>query len=68
MFRTTPPQEIFTSGGIFHFMSPGKNEERTPHENIWGKKAGEVFYGEPCPVCGSRIDEFGLCSCGAGGA
>lgn len=44
------------------------NRDKTSHERVWGKKASEVSYGEPCILCGSRIDEFGLCSCGAGGA
>ena len=24
-------------------------------------------YGKSCPLCGSRIDEDGLCTCDAGG-
>lgn len=49
-------------------MMHGNNREKTPHERKWGKKAREVSYGEPCPLCGSRVDEFGYCACGAGGA
>ena len=27
----------------------------------------EVIYGEKCPVCDVRIDEYGFCSCGSNG-
>jgi hypothetical protein len=40
----------------------------------WGKNAEEVIYGGGeegdrddeyrCPICNSRIDEFGYCACG----
>ena len=39
----------------------------------WGKDADQVIYGEVekkeddehrCPICNSRIDEFGYCGCG----
>lgn len=34
----------------------------------FGKAAEEAEYTtEVCPFCNSRIDEFGLCACGAGG-
>jgi hypothetical protein len=26
-----------------------------------------VRYGELCPLCNTRIDDHGLCACGAGG-
>ena len=36
------------------------------HMNIFGKYADEVDYDSigPCPLCGSRIDEFNFCACG----
>ncbi|BCS90778.1 MAG: hypothetical protein ARM1_0235 [Candidatus Micrarchaeota archaeon] len=38
-------------------------DEESLHERLYGKKPEEVKYGEPCPLCGSRIDEFGMCAC-----
>ena len=37
------------------------------HFQIYGKHAWEVEYGEKCPLCNKRIDEYGLCACGTGG-
>jgi len=42
-------------------------EEIDEHFELFGKKASEVEYGEKCPMCNSRIDEFGYCACDAGG-
>jgi hypothetical protein len=51
-------------------------EEINVHKQIWGKNADQVIYGglegsedgdtyvELCPICDSRIDEFGYCACG----
>ena len=50
-------------------------EEINVHKQIWGKNADQVVYGRGggeeesddeyrCPVCNSRIDEFGYCACG----
>jgi hypothetical protein len=49
-------------------------EEINVHKQIWGKNAEEVRYGSGkegdqdeeyrCPICNSRIDEFGYCACG----
>jgi hypothetical protein len=49
-------------------------EEINVHKQIWGKNAEEVIYGGGegedkdddyrCPMCNSRIDEFGYCACG----
>jgi hypothetical protein len=51
-------------------------EEINVHKEIWGKNAEEVIYGgvvnrdqgedneNRCPLCNSRIDEFGYCACG----
>lgn len=37
------------------------------HFRLFGKEPWEVEYGEKCPECHSRIDEYGLCSCGSNG-
>lgn len=51
-------------------------DEINVHKKIWGKNADQVNYGrldekadadikvELCPICDSRIDEFGYCACG----
>ena len=49
-------------------------EEINVHKQIWGKNPDEVIYGRGevaeddeeyrCPICISRIDEFGYCACG----
>jgi hypothetical protein len=49
-------------------------EEINVHKQIWGKNPEEVIYGRGeiaeddddyrCPICISRIDEFGYCACG----
>jgi hypothetical protein len=55
-------------------------EEINVHKQIWGKNADQVVYGRAggegeeegeddddeyqCPICNSRIDEFGYCACG----
>ena len=40
------------------------------HKEIYNKEYHEVKYSEEhrCPVCCSRIDENGMCACGAGGS
>jgi len=35
------------------------------HYQMYGKHAWEVNYGERCPTCNKRIDEFGFCACGS---
>ena len=51
----------------------GEEEERVipleidDHYRLFGKEPWEVEYGEKCPECQSRIDEYGLCSCGSNG-
>jgi hypothetical protein len=35
------------------------------HFQMYGKHAWEVEYGERCPTCNRRIDEFGFCACGS---
>ncbi|MDC0896580.1 hypothetical protein OAR84_00850 [Nitrosopumilus sp.] len=37
------------------------------HFKLFGKEPWEVEYGEKCPVCEVRIDEYGFCSCGSSG-
>jgi hypothetical protein len=49
-------------------------EEINVHKQIWRKNPEEVIYGRGevaeddddyrCPICDSRIDEFGYCACG----
>jgi hypothetical protein len=48
-------------------------EDINVHKQIWGKDAIQVIYGkvdqkeddeQRCPICNSRIDEFGYCGCG----
>jgi hypothetical protein len=43
-------------------------EEINDHLKIFGKEPWEVDYNKMgrCEVCGSRIDEYGYCACGAG--
>ncbi len=37
------------------------------HKEIYAKEYHEVkFTDHVCPICGSRIDENGMCACGAG--
>jgi hypothetical protein len=36
------------------------------HFRLYGKEPWEIDYGEKCPLCNTRIDEYGLCSCGSG--
>ena len=37
------------------------------HFQMYGKRVYEVEYGERCPLCNRRIDEYGFCACGSGG-
>ena len=37
------------------------------HFKLYGKEPWEVDYGEKCPICDTRIDEYGFCSCGSSG-
>jgi hypothetical protein len=56
----------------------GKNDNNNNNNNIipseidihfqmYGKHAWEVEYGDRCPICEKRIDEFGYCACGSQG-
>ena len=42
-------------------------EEIDDHYKLFGKEPWEVDYGDKCPVCHTRIDEYGFCSCGSSG-
>ena len=42
----------------------GVPPEIDTHYQMYGKHAWEVEYGERCPTCDKRIDEFGFCACG----
>jgi hypothetical protein len=37
------------------------------HFQMYGKHMWDVEYGERCPLCNKRIDEYGFCACGSGG-
>jgi hypothetical protein len=37
------------------------------HFQMYGKHSWEVEYGDRCPICEKRIDEFGYCACGSQG-
>lgn len=37
------------------------------HFQMYGKHMWDVQYGERCPLCNKRIDEYGFCACGSGG-
>ena len=43
----------------------GVPSEIDTHYQMYGKHAWEVKYGERCPTCSKRIDEFGFCACGS---
>ena len=38
-------------------------KEIDEHFRTFLKEPWEVYYGENCAVCKSRIDEYGLCAC-----
>lgn len=42
-------------------------EEIDTHFQIYGKHAWDVEYGERCPICDKKIDEYGFCACGGQG-
>jgi hypothetical protein len=43
----------------------GPEDEVDYHLKFFGKRASEVVYSSEdiCPICNSRIDEFGWCAC-----
>ena len=42
-------------------------EEIDDHFKMYGKEPWEIEYTNKCSLCGSRIDEYGFCSCGSCG-
>ena len=40
-------------------------EEINDHLKLFGKESWEVDYGEKCPLCNVRIDEYDMCGCGS---
>ena len=59
-------------GGSMDGPGGGGDERAIPleiddHFRLFGKEPWEVEYGEKCPECKSRIDEYGFCSCGSHG-
>ena len=42
-------------------------EEIDDHYRLFGKEPWEIDYGEMCPLCDTRADEYGLCACDSGG-
>ena len=59
-----PAGEDMPKKGIDDWMVP---EEIDTHFKLFGKHAWEVKYSDRCPICGSRIDEYGFCACGSQG-
>jgi hypothetical protein len=41
------------------------SQEENVDEEL-AKKITAKYTDEICPICNSRIDEFGFCACGAG--
>jgi len=54
-----------------HDNNTGGNDdvplEIDTHFQMYGKHMWDVQYGERCPLCNKRIDEYGFCACGSGG-
>ncbi|MDI1494781.1 MAG: hypothetical protein K8823_87 [Cenarchaeum symbiont of Oopsacas minuta] len=42
-------------------------EEIDDHFRLFGKEPWEINYGEKCPLCNTRIDEYDMCACGSTG-
>ena len=42
-------------------------KEIDDHFKLFGKEAWEVEYGDKCPLCNSRFDEFEGCACDSKG-
>ncbi len=44
-------------------------DKEDAHVKMYKKEFYEVKYLDvKCPICNSRIDEYGYCSCGSGGS
>ena len=53
-----------------HYTMDEKQEipkEIDDHYKLFGKEAWEVEYGDKCPLCNSRFDEFEGCACDSKG-
>ena len=42
-------------------------EEIDDHLKLFGKEPWEIEYGDKCPLCNSRFDEFEVCACDSKG-
>jgi len=42
-------------------------EEIDEHLKLFGKEPWEIEYGDKCPLCNSRFDEFEVCACDSKG-
>ena len=42
-------------------------EEINDHMKLFGKEPWEIEYGDKCPLCNSRFDEFEGCACDSKG-
>ena len=61
---------IFVYLGYLYKLLEKKRDiplEIDDHFKLYGKEPWEVDYGEKCPICNVRIDEYGFCSCGSSG-
>jgi hypothetical protein len=72
--HTSYNDTFFVLNNLFHhqfYIIIGKKTDNTDeiddHFRLYGKEPWEVDYGEKCPICNVRIDEYGFCSCGASG-
>ena len=42
-------------------------KEIDDHYKLFGKEPWEIEYGDKCPICNSRFDEFEGCACDSKG-
>ena len=42
-------------------------KEIDDHLKLFGKEPWEIEYGDKCPLCNSRFDEFEGCACDSNG-
>ena len=42
-------------------------KEIDDHYKLFGKEPWEIEYGDKCPLCNSRFDEFEGCACDSKG-
>ena len=53
-----------------HYTMDEKQEipkEIDDHYKLFGKEPWEIEYGDKCPICNSRFDEFEGCACDSKG-